>query len=184
MALHNTETSYGSVNKVFHWLMALMIAGLLAVGLWMTGLESGPTKFQVYAVHKATGMVVLMLAVARVLWRLRQVMPKLPDAMPVWQKKAAEYAHAALYFVMLAMPLSGWAMSNAAGYPVSVFGFFTMPEIVGADPELRKIFGEVHEICGALAIGLIALHVGAAMQHHFFKKDDILRRMLPTFGGR
>lgn len=184
MALHNTETGYGSVNKAFHWLMALMIICLLAVGIWMTDLENGPTKFQVYGVHKAIGILVLVLAVARGLWRLRQVMPKLPDAMPVWQKKAAEYAHVALYVAMFAMPLSGWAMSNAAGYPVSVFGLFTMPEIVGANPEFRELFGEIHEICGYLLIGLIAVHAGAALQHHFIKRDDILRRMLPKFGGK
>lgn len=184
MPVHNTEHSYGSASKFFHWLIGLMIIGLLGVGIWMTDLENGPFKFQVYGIHKAMGIIVLTLATLRLLWRLRQVTPLLPESTSLWQKKASQYAHVALYVVMFMMPLSGWAMSNAAGYQVSVFGLFTMPNIVSANPKMRTLFGNIHTACGYAAIGLVALHVGAALQHHFLKRDDVLKRMLPNIGKK
>lgn len=179
MQWRNTDERYGAIAKLFHWLIGLGIIGMLCVGLYMVGMPMSPDKFKVYGLHKAIGATILFLVVLRVLWRFSNPVPLLPSDMPRWQAWGAHLSHLALYGLMFAIPLTGWAMSSAAGFPVSVFGLFTLPNLVAPDNELREFFGEAHEW---LAYGLIAVllaHVGAALEHHFIRKDTILRRMLP-----
>lgn len=177
MPLKNTAQSYGFVTRAFHWVMALMIIGLLAVGLIMTEMEQGPDRLQIYRLHKATGAVVLFLVVLRFGWRLTNITPLLPATLTPIQKLASHLAHYGLYGLMLLMPLSGWAMSSAAGYPVSVYGLFDLPNIVAPSKELRELMGEVHELAAYVMIALIVAHAAAALVHHFHYKDNVLRRM-------
>jgi cytochrome b561 len=179
MQLRNTTLIYGSIAKMFHWLMFVLIAGLIAVGLIMADMETSPDKLKLIGMHKAIGIIVLFLAALRLGWKMCNTSPLMPSSLKAWQLKAAKAAHLLLYFFMIAMPLSGWAMSSAAGYPVSVFGLFIMPNLVDPSQELREVFGETHEIMAWGLMATIALHVGAALQHHFIYKDNILRRMLP-----
>src|SRR5689334_2393960 len=123
--LKNTEQSYGSVAKFFHWAIFLLIAGLLTVGYIMTGMENGPDKFQLIGLHKSIGVTVLTLALIRLGWKLANVAPLLPDSLHRYEKLAAHTGHALLYMLMIIMPISGWLMSSAAGFSVSVFGLFT-----------------------------------------------------------
>ena len=178
MTARNSPSSYGWVAKSLHWFMAVMILGMLAVGLYMSDMELSPQKLQLYGWHKSVGSVLLGLFFVRITWKLlNPSVAALPA--PAWQRIAAKATHSAFYALMLAMPLSGWLMSSAYGFPVSVFGLFTLPDLVSPDKEWAEVFYEAHEL-GMLALfALIALHVLAALKHHLFDKDATLKRMLP-----
>lgn len=176
MQFKNSETHFGFVAIIFHWLMALLIIGLLAVGLYMTGLPIGIQKLKLYSWHKAFAILVLTLAILRIIWRLSNKTPML--AIPKLELIAARLAHLALYALMLAMPLSGWIMSSAAGLAPSFFGLFTLPSLVAPNDELRQLFALIHQWLAYGLIAIIAVHTLAALKHHFIDKDDILRRMI------
>ena len=179
MRFKNTMEKYGIISQLFHWLMALLLIGLLAVGLYMVGLPIGLQKLKLYGWHKEFGILILMLVVFSLAWRTTNIHPSLPDTMPAWQKIAANGVHVLLYVLMFALPITGWMLSSASGLPVSFFGLFVMPDLVAPNEHLRAVLVQVHHW---LAYGLIAGllgHIGAALQHHFIDKDDILRRMLP-----
>ena len=178
MALKNTDTSYGWLSKSFHWVVALLIIGLLIVGNIMTDMDRGDTRSTVYGIHKAAGILVLGLAIARLCWRIINVEPTHAN-IARWQKIASHAVHWTLYALMMLMPLSGWAMSSAGGHPVSFFGLFTLPPLVATNPELGKFMNETHELIGWAIVWLLAAHIGAALLHHFYYKDNILKRMLP-----
>jgi len=179
MPLRNTKQAYGSVAKMFHWFMAFIIIGLLAVGLIMTDMPVSPDKFKIYGLHKSFGITVLTLAVLRISWKIMNDQPVLPDMLKAWEKFLAHVGHGLLYVLMFSMPLSGWAMSSAAGLPVSVFGLFTLPNLVMPDRALKVTFMEVHETLAWVLIVMIVLHVLAALLHHYHYKNNVLRRMLP-----
>lgn len=179
MSLKNTNDSFGWLAKTFHWLIALLIITLWIVGSLMGDMENSPTKFTVYGIHKATGIVVLVLAVLAFTWRATNPKPALPVALPVWQKQAATALKYALYACMIAMPLSGWAYSSAAGYPVNMYGLFDVPMLVAKDDSMKEFYKETHEVIGNIILVLVGLHFAAALKHHFINKDGILRRMLP-----
>lgn len=175
----NTLQSYGITAKSFHWLMALLVIGMLCVGFYMDGMEMGPDKIQLFGLHKSTGALILGLATLRLLWRWMNPVPALPAGIPFWQRAGAHLSHYGLYALLFAMPLIGWAMSSAAGFPVSVYGWFTLPNIVPVDPDMVKLCKRLHYYGAVAFIALISLHVLAALFHHFIRKDDVLRRMLP-----
>lgn len=183
--LKNSEEKYGVIAKLFHWVMALLILGMLAMGLQMVSLPIGPDKLWVYGIHKSTGIIILFLAFLRLSWRQVNYQPKIPEHKefrPIIVKLmefAAKTTHAMIYLLMFAMPLSGWAMSNAYGFPVSVYGWFVLPNLVSADPELAKKLKTLHDTGALLLIGLLVAHIGAALFHHFILKDIVMKRMLP-----
>lgn len=177
--LKNTLDSYGSVAKFLHWLIALLILTVLAVGFIMTGLPKTPDTFRVIGWHKSLGITVLTLVALRLLWKSMNIYPALPAALSMVEKLLAHLGHGFLYALMIAMPLSGWMMSSAAGFTVSVFGWFLLPNLVAPDPALKRTLVELHGTLAWALIGMIALHVLAALLHHFYYKDDVLLRMLP-----
>lgn len=179
MCLMSTNATYGFVSKLFHWVMAIAIIGLLCVGLYMSDMEASPLRTQLYALHKAFGATVLVLAFVRALWWLLETKPLLPSTLPAWTHKWVSLGHSILYAFMVLMPLSGWLMSNAAGHQVGVFGWFNLPQLVAPDRALAGVFHEVHEIAANVLIVLLLAHVGAALVHHFWFRDDTLRKMLP-----
>jgi cytochrome b561 len=172
----NTYNRFGLVAKTLHWLIAILIIGMLTVGLYMKSLPKSPIKFQLYDLHKAVGIVVLTLVIVRILWRFINITPAL--VMPLWERIAARASHYLLYIIMLAMPMSGWLMNSAADYPVSFFGLFTLPKLILPNETAYTIFNTAHTWLAYSLIGLIILHVAAALKHHFWDNDDILRRMI------
>ncbi len=177
--IRNTDESYGVIARAFHWIIGLTIIFMLAFGLWMQGLPMSPDKFKYYGWHKSIGALVLVAAAARLLWRLANKTPKLPADMAWYEKAGAHLSHLALYFFMFFMPLIGWAMSSAAGFPVSVFGWYTLPNITSPNPENVELFKSLHYYGGLVLIAVIAVHASAALYHHFWHKDNVLKRMLP-----
>mgnify|MGYP006189564569 CR=1 FL=1 len=145
MPIKNHADRWGGVSITLHWLTALMILGLVVVGLLMQELANSPTKIQVYGLHKSIGLTVLALTVLRLLWRLFAGVPQPVPGTPRWQRWASNATHGALYVVLLAMPLSGWLYNSAAGFPLQWFGVFKLPALSGRDPGLKEFAGEAHE---------------------------------------
>lgn len=173
----NSADRYGLVAIALHWLMAVLIIGLLALGLYMTGLPTSLLKLKLFGWHKEFGILVLMLLLARLSWRLFNMHPQL--TIPLWEKWAALAMHCALYVFMAAMPLTGWMLSSAAGVSVSFFGLFTLPNLISANPHLKHLLAEAHEWLAYGLITAIIFHSLAAFKHHLIDKDTILRRMFP-----
>jgi cytochrome b561 len=169
MKLTNTAERYGAIHQLLHWGMA----GLVIYALYLGLLE------QSIGLHKMLGITVLLLVLPRLIWRKANTEPQMPLNMKSAQKKMAQAAHWLLYVMMIVMPLDGWLMSNAAGYPVSVWGLFDMPVLIEKNKEIRHLTGQVHEYGGWILLGLIVLHVLAALQHQFILKDGLMWRMLP-----
>lgn len=172
----NKKNSFGLIAKLFHWVMAILIIGMLFVGIYMVDLPVSLQKVQIYGWHKAFGSLILGLALLRLVWRWMNVAPEL--SLPLFEKIAARLVHWTFYGFMLAMPLSGWLMSSASGLPVSFFGLFTMPDLIAPNQIHAQFFQFVHHWLGFALLATIFLHIAAALKHHFIDKDDILRRML------
>lgn len=174
----STPACYDPVAKGLHWLMALLVIGLWSVGLVMDDLPKGDVRSQVIGLHKAMGVVVLVLAMARLGWRLGHPAPELPATMPALERLAAKLGHWALYGLMIALPVDGILLSQAGGRVVNVFGV-VLPTVLDKNEALKEIFETAHEAMGWLLAVVIAVHVAAALRHHFMLKDDVLTRMLP-----
>jgi cytochrome b561 len=129
--------------------------------------------------HKWIGMSILMLVVLRLLWRWTNTVPAAPPGMPGWQIGAARLSHISLYALLIIQPLAGWMMSSAKALSVTWFGLFTFPDLVPPSQQTFELMHEIHEVCAMLILVLAALHVAAALKHHFVDHDDVLRRMLP-----
>lgn len=152
---------------------------MLCVGLWMTGLPIGLLKLQVYGWHKWIGLLVLTLTIARLLWRLHSPPPPLPDTVAPWERRLAPLVHWGLLALLLAMPISGWLMSSAAGVSVIWFGFLPLPDLVPRDLELFETLRFAHHVLARLLIAAIVLHLAAVVRHDVLRRDGIFRRMWP-----
>jgi len=174
------STHYTPLAKGLHWLMALMIFGLLALGFYMSDLPLSPEKLQLYSWHKWAGVTIFVLVWLRLAWRITHRPPALPDGMPVHMQWAAHAGHFLLYALMIAIPLSGWLMSSAKGVQTVWFGVLPLPDLLAKDKALGHLLAEVHEALNMGLLLLIAGHAAAALFHHVVHKDDTLRRMLPS----
>ena len=174
-------TRYTGVAIGLHWLIGLAILVSLGVGLYMVDLSLSPTKLRLYSWHKWAGVTIFLLVLIRCLWRVTYPVPPLPDTMPPWQRVVAEGTHYVLYALMIAIPLTGWLMSSAKGFQTVYFGVLPIPDLLNKNTELGETLNLVHRYLNYLMIAIICTHIGAALKHHFIDKDDILRRMLPTF---
>lgn len=176
-------TRYGGVAIAFHWLLALAIVVSFSVGLYMTGLPFSPARLKLYNWHKWAGITILALSAARLLWRLAHRPPALPAdveaAMPAWQRNAHHGTHALLYVFFFAVPLTGWAYSSAAGFPVVWFGVLPLPDFVSPDKPLAEVLKLVHHWAAYGLAALVVLHVVAALKHQFIDRDGLIGRMWP-----
>lgn len=183
MLKNNLET-YGSGAKFFHWITVLLLVIMFPLGFIMAEMPLSMQKISAIGWHKSIGATILFLVLLRLTWRFTNPVPLLPEHMKFIERLLAHLSHVALYLFLLAMPISGWMMSSASGLPVSVFGWFTLPVIIAPDKELGKLLREAHELIAFAMLGMIGLHAGAALLHHFYYKDTILVRMLPHFRKR
>jgi len=188
-----THSRYSSVAIALHWLIALIVIGNLTGGLLLdTFLDSDDpqmkmTGFTIIQLHKAFGLTVIVLTVLRLMWRLANPAPALPDHMTPFERLLAKATHWGFYALLLLLPLSGWAMVSASAkrFPISYFGLFDVPYLpVAQSKVIGGFMHESHELLGYGAIALIALHVLAALKHHYFDRDNVLARMLPLVRQR
>lgn len=169
---------YDRIAIALHWLFVPMIVGALALGTSMVDLPLTPLRLKLYNWHKWAGIVILALAALRLLWRLSHRPPPAPS-MAAWQRRAAQLTHGALYALLLAVPLAGWAYSSAAGFPVVLFGVLPLPDWVGADRALAERIKPLHGTLAYTLAALVVLHVAAALKHQWIDRDRLLARMWP-----
>ncbi len=175
-----TPVRYTAVAIVLHWLMAALLLGLFAVGLYMVDLPLSPRKLQVYSWHKWAGVTAFAFVLVRLAWRAGHPPPPLPASMAVWERAAAAVAHGALYVLMLAIPLSGWLMSSAMGFQTVWFGVLPIPDLIGKNEELGDLLRIIHISLNYTLAGLVLLHIGAALKHRLINRDDVFGRMWPS----
>jgi cytochrome b561 len=179
MTIRNTATRWGHVSQFLHWLIVVLIITQVILANLAEDLPIGVKKLAMYARHKSVGITILGLAVIRLLWRWANPTPLLPGTLKPYERVLATLTHAGLYVVLFAMPLTGWMMTSARGFPVSWFGFFQLPDFVPKDKALYDAMKETHDTLALVLYAIVFLHVAAALKHHFMLKDDVLRRMLP-----
>jgi cytochrome b561 len=173
---------FGLPARVLHWTMAVLILTMLFVGVGMVATVTEKREW-LLALHKPLGIAILVLAIVRLGVRLRRPPPPLPADLPRWQRTAAQLSHRVLYALMIAMPLIGWAMLSAGGYPVTLGGV-RLPAIL---PEHALVFAWLRTAHGVLAYALffiILAHVGAALYHGLIRRDGVLRSMLGRLRSR
>ena len=182
------RSTYSAVAITLHWLIAL---GMLTnIGLaWYFGTLPRAAQVAPVQLHKSIGSTVLLLTVIRIAWRLLNAPPPLPATMRPWEKWAARTNHVLFYLLMLAMPLSGWAMVSASPlikvHPTVLYWTLPWPTFpfLPTDPDQlhaeHKLFGATHELLAWLAYASILLHVAAALKHQIIDRDDVVARMIP-----
>jgi len=179
MPISSSPSRYSAVAQGFHWIIAGLIVTQFTLAWMAEDLPLGMHKLALLARHKSFGMTVLMLAVLRLLWRLFNRPPELPAGMSKTERILAKGTHVLFYILLFAMPLTGWLMSSAKNYSVSWFGRFTWPDLIGKNEQAFELLKTTHQTLSWLLFGIAILHILAALKHHFWNKDDVLRRMLP-----
>jgi len=179
MAIRNTTRRWGAVAQLFHWVIVVLIVAQFTLATLFDDLPNGAKKLTLLARHKSIGITILALAVLRLLWRRANPTPELPGTLKPYERTLARLTHLLLYVLLFAVPLSGWLMSSARGFPVSWFGLVQLPDLVPKDKALFDVLVSVHGVL-AWVLGIVAsVHLVAALKHHFMLKDDVLKRMLP-----
>lgn len=179
-----TRPGYTGTAIALHWLVAAVVACGFAVGLYMVDLPFSPGKLSTYSYHKWIGVSAFTLIVLRLAWRLGHPPPPLPAGMPAWQRAASGAVHALLYLLLLAIPVTGWLYSSAAGVPTVPFGLaaLQLPDLLAKDKALADTLRFVHRSLNYSLAVLVAVHVAAAVGHQLLDDHGILARMLP--GGK
>lgn len=181
--IRNSTTHWGTLAKSFHWLIAALIFAQFAFGWLAVSWRLSPTKLNLFVWHKSFGMTVLVLALLRLTWRALNPTPALPTDTPRWEHNAARASHALLYFLMIAMPIVGWVINSAANIPFKVFWLLPLPNITAPDKALEDLAKHTHFWLFVTLSLVVVVHIAAALRHHFVKRNDVLRRMLPGTGA-
>lgn len=168
--------SYNAPARLLHWLMAALILIMLFIGVVMVSISSAERQ-PLIAMHKSIGILILALGVFRLIWRFVSLPVPAPTGEPRWRKSIASATHIAFYGLILAMPLIGWAMQSAGGYPVAIFGGLHLPAIVPQNGELHAVLRAAHRIGAYALYALFLIHLSAALFHTFILEDGLLRRM-------
>jgi cytochrome b561 len=172
------DERYNAGAIALHWVVAALILVNLVLGLSMAQLPISPRKLNWYLWHKSIGTTIFLLTSLRLAWRA--VRPHPPAlAMPAWQLRAARISHVLLYVLLFAVPLSGWLFSSSTGVQVVYLGLFPLPNLVPKDRALAEVLRAVHVGLNVLLVLVVAVHVAAALKHHFVDRDRVLARMLP-----
>lgn len=175
---------YAAIQRILHWLIALIVLVLLAAGLVLgsLGYEGLVEQFGnditnlIYKMHKTFGVLVLALMALRLMLRLAIGAPAYARPLPGWQLAASRVSHWGFYLLLIAMPVVGWLGTAAGGYPVEFFNW-TLPGLIGKDPELSQALFDLHGLIGWLLMALILVHVAAALAHWLFWRDGVMGRM-------
>lgn len=170
---------WGPVSQILHWVSVVLLVAIAAIGLTMEDLPNTPDKIRTYALHKSLGLTLLGVVVLRLLWRWTRPVPADVPGLAPWIRRAAATVHWGLYALMLAMPLSGWLLNSAEGFPLQYFRLFNLPALAPESEDLAELAEALHENGFWILVLLTAGHVLAALFHHFFLGDRTLHRMLP-----
>lgn len=174
------DQPYTPAQKALHWIIALLVIAVqVPVGLLIAKvLGEGPLTNALYEVHKSFGLVIFTLALVRIGVRLVRGAPPVVPGIPEWQRAAAHISHYALYALLVLVPLAGWAATSACCAPVNLFWTIPLTLPIGGGMEAAKPIFAVHNTLAILLTALVLVHAGAALHHHFIRRDPTLLRML------
>ncbi len=176
MLIKDTQQGYGLVSRLFHWLMAVAIIALFALGLWMVGLDYySPYYNSAPDFHRSAGILLLIALLFRIGWRALNIKPNDDELSPL-ERTGSRAVHFIFYPLLLALMISGYFISTPDGRAIDVFGLFSVPSIV-QQKGLADTAGLIHRVLSYVVIALAAIHTVAALKHHFVDKSSILTRM-------
>ena len=177
--LRNSKNSYGWAARSLHWLLAVLLTGLFALGWWMLTLDYyDPWYHQGPFWHESFGIVAFLLILGRILWRRADPPPPLESTLAIWEKFVAHWTHMALYALMFIIPFSGYFIGTAKGEAIDVFGWFKIPAIITKVEHMEDIAGAIHAYLAYALAGLVVMHALAALKHHFIDRNSTLIRMV------
>jgi len=176
--MRNSRHGWGWVSRGLHWLMAIGILGQAWLGEFAHELARSPRKLDLMTWHKSIGITLLFLVVLRLVWSVLNRRPEPMPGTPRWQLRSAALSHGLLYLLMLFVPLTGWLYHSAKNVPFSLYRVIPWPSLIEPSEALADVFEELHETGVVLLLSLIAAHAAAALWHHFWRHDQVLRRML------
>ena len=177
MQFRSTSSRWGPVASTLHWLTALAIVTLLVLGVVMTNYPMSTTKLKLFALHKSVGVTVLVVVWVRLVWRYFDRRPSWPEAMGAAHRRAARGVHMALYALMVLVPLSGWLINAASGFPLNWFGLFAVPSLLTPDEALQGVAQSVHLAAVTILAVILLFHVAGALHQQLVRRNGLLRRM-------
>jgi len=172
--------SYNSTQRFFHWLTFLLVGFQFAVAWTMSEPPKGQPPVGLMNLHLSVGLTVLILMSMRLAWRATHAVPPPAIGTPKWQVIASRAVHSGFYLVLIVLPFAGWTWSSAKGWPVTFFGIVALPPLVATGSANGRLAADIHETLSIVLLVLGAIHVLAALHHHYVLKDGTLRRMLPA----
>jgi cytochrome b561 len=178
MTGNKTSAAYSATARALHWITAALVLIMLPLGVVITNEWGGPLQDRLYDLHRSIGAVIIPLVMLRLGYRLVYPPLPLPEDIPSLQQLAARATHWGLYALLIVQPFVGWVATSAYRAPIVVFGLFELPPIWPQDRPLSGRLFVVHALIGAAIAGLAAVHIGAALYHHFVRKDRVLMRMI------
>ena len=183
MALANAPDSFGLITRLLHWLTAAAVLGLLGLGSYIARMEVGLSNLWLFGLHKSLGLTVLALTLLRLAWHRASPPPPPIPGPPPWQMRAARATHAALYALLIAVPVAGWVGSSASGIDTVLFGRWTLPPVAPVSEPLEAAAFAAHGVLTKLLLAVVLLHVAGAVARGL-GRDGTLRRMVRgTAGG-
>jgi len=169
---------YGVVAKALHWLIVILLIVQYTVAWTMPEIHRGTQPETLINLHMSLGITVLVAALIRLIWRLIRPVPLINDNVPLWRQWAARGSHGLMYLILFALPLLGWVAASGRDWAIDFWGA-NLPRLIAAAPQLAGAIGDYHTLLSYILLGIIGLHLLAALYHHFWLQDRVLLRMLP-----
>ena len=169
---------YTKTAILLHWVVALLLVAVIGLAYLLEAFPEESAGFiTVIGLHKSVGITILALSLMRLVWRLFNKPPALPESTPIWQRGVAHAVMASLYVLTICTPIVGWAMVSADGHATSFFGLFDLPSLLAENENSAEQLEELHEVLANMIIGLVVLHVLASLKHQFVDRDGLMSKM-------
>lgn len=178
--MQNNYARHHHFTMLIHWISALTIIVLLGAIFFREFLEDDELRLTLLNLHRSFGVLLLILVIVRLFIRYFYYFSEVTSALPKTLQKIAKATHIVIYFFLLAVPISGWLLTSAAGKPLVFFGFLHLPALLQKNRDVAEIMGDVHEVLAWTFIAFIVAHILAALWHHYVRKDNVLRSILPA----
>lgn len=179
----NEAPVYSGSAKTLHWLVVALLACQFTTAAVLPHIELDTAPDTVINLHFSFGIAILIVMAIRLVHRWMHPVPVAPGDAPPWERVLALASHLTFYFVLLVGPFLGWASASAHSVPVRLFGLVALPDLAPRKAAWALLAGDIHGYAMWTLLGLIAVHAGAALLHHFVRHDQVLRRMLPRRCG-